>query len=204
MNGGVVTRKIMRVLTLLLVPASLVLLMSSQSSAEQTRRISTAFLTEFYLFDADFFGLDNAFGADADLRYELGWNTFFQNRIGVFRSKSGDLSVYGMKYQLGLLTYFPYLIPYRPKAMIGIGFLATDPVTVTPTETFRPSQTTFYFIFGGGITRSIRENIAVELGTDLWVAPYRYRIYSFNRSSVDIEEKQFTHLTFSLGISYIF
>ena len=99
--------------------------------------------TEFYLFDGDFFGMDNAFGADADLRCELGWNIFFQNRIGAFRSSSEGLSVYGMKYQFGLLAHFPYFIPYRPSGRIGIGFIATDPVTVTPTETFRPSQTTF-------------------------------------------------------------
>ena len=89
-------------------------------------------------------------------------------------------------------------------ARLGFGFLSVNPITVTPTESFRPGQTAFYFIAGAGITRSIRENIIIEWTANIYYTPYVYRIYSFDRSEVTTNDVRFTHYFFSLGISYSF
>jgi len=109
-----------------------------------------------------------------------------------------------MYYGLGLTAILPYLIPYRPIIRAGIGFISANPVTVTPTESFRPTQTTFYFRAGAGVSRSIMENVQFEFLSDLWVTPYRYRIYIFDRKEVDTSDAMFVHLILSLGVSYIF
>ena len=171
---------------------------------ESNRRIGVGLFPGFYILDGDYFSLDNAPGVDLRIRYELDWNIYFENRLGYLFSEGSGVSVGGFSYQLGLTAIMPYLIPYRPIASVAIGFLSIDPITVTPTETFRPSQTTFYFIFGAGVTRSIKENITVEAMSNAWISPYRYRIYRFNRADVEIEEKQFTHVSFHIGVSYIF
>jgi hypothetical protein len=197
-------RLILKIFTLCILPASLILFGGTNSHGKVSRRIGAAFHLDYFTFDSDYFGIENALGAEIDLRYELLWNIYFENRIGAFKSLSEGSSTEGMSYQLGLAAIFPYLIPYRPIARIGFGFLSSDPVTVTPTESYRPSQTTFYIVTGGGITRSIKENIVVELNANIWLTPYRYRIYRFNRSNVEAENKQFTHLAISLGVMYIF
>ncbi|HUV36855.1 MAG TPA: hypothetical protein VMX58_07955 [Patescibacteria group bacterium] len=168
------------------------------------RRIGIGIFPNFFILDSDYFGLENAPGIDIRIRYELEWNIYFENRLGYLFSEGNGTSVGGFSYQLGVTAILPYLIPYRPIANLGIGFLSADPITVTPTDTFRPSQTTFYFIGGAGLTRSIKENITVEAMVNVWTSPYRYRIYRFNRSTVEIDEKQFTHVSFHLGVSYIF
>lgn len=173
-------------------------------SGEPSRKIGLALTPGYYVLDGDYFGLKDAPEIEFCLRYELLWHTYFENRIGAMKSKGDGVSVGGFTYQLGLLTIFPYFIPYRPLARVGIGFISVDPITVTPTDTFRPSQSTFYFIVGGGGSRSIRENITVETSADIWFTPYRYRIYRFDRQSVDAQQKQFTHFKFNIGISYIF
>lgn len=184
--------------------AAFLLLTSSQASGELPRRIGASLLARYYILDSDYFGMDDAFGMDISLIYELTWNIYFENRIGLFESESNNVSVYGMTYNMGLLAIFPVIIPYRPLARFGIGFMAADPLTVDPTKTFRPTQTTFYFYGGTGVTRTIKENIIVETNTNVWFTPYEYRIYSFYRNKVEVEKAQFTHVTFSLGISYIF
>ena len=80
----------------------------------------------------------------------------------------------------------------------------TVPITATPTETYRPGQTAFYLICGGGFTRSFRENIFVEASADFYLTPYEYRIYEFDRSSVLTEDVRFTHFVFTIGASYAF
>ncbi|UCF05544.1 MAG: hypothetical protein JSV33_00470 [bacterium] len=204
MRNREIVRLIRKIFTLCILPTSLILLLGTSAHGEASRRIGAAFHMNYYTFDPDYFGIENALGAEIDLRYELLWNIYFENRIGAFHSLSGGTSVGGLSYQLGLVAIFPVLIPYRPIARFGFGFLSSDPVTVTPTESFRPSQTAFYIVVGGGITRSIKENIVVEFNANLWATPYRYRIYRFNRSSVEAENKQFTHFGTSLGILYIF
>ena len=171
---------------------------------ESNRRIGVGLSPGFFIFDGEYFGLDNAPGVDLRIRYELDWNIYFENRLGYLFSEGSGTSVGGFSYQLGLTAILPYLIPYRPIVSLGIGFLSVDPITVTPTDTFRPSQTTFYFVGGAGVTRSIKENITVEAMSNVWISPYRYRIYRFNRADIEIDEKQFTHVSFHLGVSYIF
>jgi len=48
------------------------------------------------------------------------------------------------------------------------------------------------------------ENVQFEFLSDLWVTPYRYRIYIFDRKEVDTSDAMFVHLILSLGVSYIF
>ena len=124
--------------------------------------------------------------------------------MGSFSSKADGVSIDGMNYQFGASAILPYLIPYRPVARLGVGFLSVNPITVTPTESFRPGQTAFYFIGGAGLTRTIRENIIVETTANIYYTPYDYRIYEFDRSEVSTRDVRFTHYVFNLGISYSF
>jgi hypothetical protein len=172
--------------------------------AETDRRINLAFETQYYIFDSDYFGLANALGADAALRYEIGSDIYFENGIGLFRTKGEGVSVDGLDYRIDVVALFPVLIPYRPVARFGIGFLSVNPVTVTPTETFRPTQTTFYFLGGAGVTRLIFDRVLVEANTNFWITPYRYRIYRFNRYEVTTSTERFMHISVALGLVYTF
>jgi len=169
------------------------------------RRIGVSLYGSYFLFDREFFDTPGGAGAGISLRYELGYNIFFENQLGYFSGKNSDgLVVSGMYFGPCLTAILPYMIPYRPVMRVGVGFLSANPVTVTPTETFRPTQTTFYFRGGAGISRSIKENIQFELTGDIWVTPYEYRIYRFNRKDVETEDVLFTHLMVCLGVSCIF
>jgi hypothetical protein len=148
--------------------------------------------------------LSNGFGASLSLRYELGWDIYFENSIGALTSEGGGVDASGLTYNLGLTAIIPVLIPYRPYASFGIGIQSVNPVTANPIDTFRPTQTTFYFNATAGFTRSIMENFLVDLGGGVLFTPYRYRVYTFDRSKVTTEDRQFTHFTFSLGLSYNF
>ncbi len=201
-DGGVIRRGF--VLLGVLSFITIVTVFPGNARGEVNRRIGVGIFPGFFILDGDYFGLENAPAADIRFRYELESNIYFENRLGYLFSEGAGRSVGGFSYQMGLTAILPYLIPYRPMASLGIGFLAVDPITVTPTETFRPSQTTFYFVFGAGATRTIRENITIEGMGSLWLAPYRYRIYRFNRSDVEMEEAQFTHVAVHIGVSYIF
>ena len=171
---------------------------------QMERRIGGGAEINYYFFDSDFFGMEDGWGLDFAFKYEISQNVFFDTRFGFLTSDQEGTRVNGLDYQLGVTGVFPVLIPYRPYARAGIGIITVNPITVTPVETFRPGQTTFYFIFGGGFTRSLKENITLDLGASIWVAPYNYRIYSFDRSQVDTYDAQFTHATISLGLTYIF
>lgn len=200
--GGVMRRGLLLLGMLSFV--TIVTFFPDYARGEVNRRIGIGIFPGFYILDSDYFGLEDAPGADIRFRYELKANIYFENRIGYLFSEGAGRSVGGVNYQMGLTAILPYLIPYRPVASLGIGFLSVDPITVTPTETFRPSQTTFYFVFGGGITRTIRENITLEAIGSLWLTPYKYRIYRFNRADVEMEEARFTHMSVHLGVSYNF
>jgi len=178
---------------------------SSHSQNLTPRRIAASLYGSYFSFDREFFDTQSGAGAGFSLRYELGYNVFFENQLGYFSGKNSDgLNVSGMYFGPCLTAILPYLIPYRPILRAGVGFLSANPVTVTPTETFRPTQTTFYFRGGAGISRSIMENMQFELTGDVWITPYKYRIYRFNRKDVETEDALFVHLMFCLGVSYIF
>jgi len=168
------------------------------------RRINVSLESQYFILDSDYFGLANAFGADAALRYEIGWDIYFENGLGIFQTEGNDVSVDGFDYRMNLIALFPVLIPYRPVARFGIGFLSVNPVTATPTDTFRPTQTTFYFLGGAGVTRMILDRLLVEAGANFWVTPYEYRIYRFNRYDVTTTTERFMHLSLSLGFVYTF
>jgi hypothetical protein len=172
--------------------------------AQEPRRISVSFQPSLYIFDSTYFGLGNGLGADASLRCEISPDIFFESSLGVFRTQGSGVSVDGLDERLDIVAIFPVLIPYRPIARLGVGFLSTNPVTVTPTQTFRPTQTTFYFIGGAGITKSVLERFVLEAGASFWVTPYKYRIYRFNRVNVSTEAERFIHLEIQLGVSYTF
>ena len=179
-------------------------LFAAHVRAEMPRRISAAAAVSYYILDGDFFGLGNAVGAKAALRYELANDIYFENSIGFFDTEGSGVDVAGFDYRLGLAAVFPVLIPYRPVARCGIGFLSVNPVTVTPTESFRPTQTTFYLCAGVGATRSLFERFLLEAEASFWITPYRYRIYRFNRIDVTTIEERFMHLSLSLGAVYTF
>jgi len=172
--------------------------------AELPRRISLGLESKYYILDPEFFGLGNALGIGAALRYELTSDIYFENGLGMFKTEGAGVSVDGLDYHLNLLALFPVLIPYRPVARLGIGFLSVNPVTVTPTERFRPTQTTFYFLCGAGVSRSIFDNVLLEASANFWITPYEYRIYRFNRLDVDTSVERFTHLSISIGVAYTF
>jgi len=172
--------------------------------AELPRRISVGLESNYYVLDPEFFGLGDAVGVGAALRYELSSDIYFENGLGVFKTEGTGVSVSGLDYHLNLLALFPVLIPYRPVARLGVGFLSVNPVTVTPTESFRPTQTTFYFLCGVGVSRSILDTMLLEASANFWITPYQYRIYRFNRLDVDSSVERFTHLSISLGVAYTF
>ncbi|MCX5752781.1 MAG: hypothetical protein NTW97_03935 [Candidatus Krumholzibacteria bacterium] len=174
--------------------------------AETPRRICASIESHYYVFDSRFFGLESAFGAGAALRYELASDFYFENEIGVFGADEDGADVDGLDYRLNLFVIVPLLIPvpYRPVARLGVGFLSVNPVTATPTDTYRPTQTTFYILGGAGVTRPLFGNMLLEGSASVWVTPYTYRIYRFNRLDVDTSNERFTHLAISLALTYTF
>jgi hypothetical protein len=179
-------------------------LLCGAARAELPRRIALSVETRYYMLDSEFFGLGDGVGGNAALRYEIANDIYFENGIGVFRADAGDVNVGGLDYQLDFLALFPVLIPYRPVARLGVGFISVNPVTVTPTGTFRPAQTTFYLLGGAGVTRSILDHVLAEASATFWVTPYKYRIYRFNRLDVTTSAERFTHLSISIGLAYTF
>jgi hypothetical protein len=179
-------------------------LFHSPVCAETPRRINATFSPAYFILDSGYFNMDNAPGIKFAVRYEIMADIYFENAIGTFLSKSEDVSITGFNYQFGVLANFPYFFPYRPSGRFGFGFMTADPITVTPQHTFRPSQTTFYFVFGLGASYPIKNNLFLEAGVDAWLTPYKYRIYTFNRQDVETAEEQFTHVGLSIGVSYVF
>jgi hypothetical protein len=179
-------------------------LVCGRAHTETPRRINVSLESQYYIFDSDYFGLGNAFGVDAALRYEIGSDIYFENGLGIFQTEGNNVSVNGVDYHLNFVALFPVLIPYRPVARFGIGFLSVNPVTVTPTETFRPTQTTFYFLGGAGVTRMILDRVLIEANANFWVTPYRYRVYRFNRFDVTTNAERFLHVSISFGFVYTF
>lgn len=173
-------------------------------SAEAQRRISVSLAPACYVFDSKFFDVGHAFGGEVALRYEIAGDIHLESGLGAFRGNAGGVNVDGLDYRLNLIAIIPVLIPYRPIARMGIGFISVDPITVTPTETFRPTQTAFYFICGAGATRSISDKVLVEAGANLWITPYKYRIYRFDRQDVEASPARFAHIAISIGATYIF
>ena len=180
------------------------LTIGSTAHAEIPRRVNAALESRYYIFDSEFFGLDGALGIDAALRCELGSDIYVETGLGLFKAQGDDAGVDGLDYHLNLLALFPVLLPYRPVARLGVGFLSVNPVTVTPTDTFRPTQTTFYLLGGAGVTRSISSAVLLEASANFWITPYEYRIYRFNRLDVETSAERFTHLSISLALTYTF
>jgi len=169
------------------------------------RRIGLNCGVDYFVLDRDFFDMDDAPGIGFSFRYELDYNIYFENSLGFFTANADTSeSISGFYFGPSITAILPYFIPYRPIVRAGVGFISVNPITVTPTSTFRPTQTTFYIRAGAGISRSIRENIQFELMADVWFTPYAYRIYKFNRRFVTTEDKYFSHLVISLNISYFF
>ena len=174
--------------------------------AETPRQICASIESRYYIFDSSFFNLESGFGAGAALRYELASDFYFENGIGMFGADGGGVAVDGLDYRLNLFAIFPLLIPVRcrPVARLGVGFLSVNPITATPTSTYRPTQTTFYVLGGAGVTRAFFRSMLVEANANVWITPYKYRIYRFNRVDVDTNIERFTHLSISLALTYTF
>jgi hypothetical protein len=173
---------------------------------ETPQRICASLESHYYIFDSKFFELGNAFGGGAALRYEIASDVYLENGIGAFTAKGGGVNVDGLDYRLNLFVIVPFFmpVPYRPVARLGVGFLSVNPVTATPTDTYRPTQTAFYVLGGAGITRVFMRRMLVEASASAWITPYLYRIYRFNRHSVTVDTERFTHVAFSLAVTYTF
>jgi hypothetical protein len=46
--------------------------------------------------------------------------------------------------------------------------------------------------------------VLVEAGANVWITPYKYRIYRFNRVDVSTSTARFTQLALSLALTYTF
>ena len=169
-----------------------------------SRRINTGILATFTILDEEYWNMDNAAGVDLALRYEMFGNIYLENRLGFQAGDSDGNSVTCFNGQLGLMVFATHFLPYRPYARAGLGLMSANPVTTTPTDTFKPSQTTFYFVLGLGASRYVWKEMMIEAGADVLFAPYDYNKYSFDRQSVLLEKVQFTHFNFSLGVTYTF
>ncbi|MBU8920670.1 MAG: hypothetical protein KOO63_02310 [Bacteroidales bacterium] len=174
--------------------------------AEVSRRLSSAILATYTILDDEYWGMDGAAGMDLALRYELSGNIYLENRLGLQSGTSEGNSVTCFNGQMGMMVFATHFLPYRPFARVGLGLMSANPVTATPerARTFRPSQTTFYFVLGMGASRYIWKEMVIEAGADVLFAPYDYNKYSFDRQDVLLEKVQFTHFNFSLGIAYTF
>ena len=166
------------------------------------RPISIGLIPSYNFLDSEFFHLKDSAGMGMILKFGITRNLFFENRIGGFECDNEASPVTGMFSQLGLAYNFPSPFPAFPIARLGAGFISVDPATVTPTESYRPTQTTFYMIGGIGIVQPVGKKVLIELCTDVWSAPYKYRVYRFDRDKVETSRHQFTHLTISFGILY--
>ena len=191
-------------LRILLFLSLILALLASAAQGEMRRRINVGLDFNYYLLDGDYFGMEDAFGGGLAFRYEVSNNIYLENVLGRFTSNDGVVDIDGLNYHLDLLAILPVLIPYRPLLRAGFGFISVNPITSTPVQTYRPAQTAFYFIGGGGFTRTIRENIIIETSVDVYITPYDYHIYEFDRSSVSMEDTRFTHLVANVGLSYSF
>ena len=179
-------------------------LSSTGASCQTERRINTALLGSFSILDDDYFGLDQAAGVDVVFRYEFYYNLFLESRVGSYSCSGSGENVHGFKSQIGIVAFSSHFLPFQPGLRAGIGLQSANPVTVTPTDTFKPSQTTFYLITGCSLGRFVWKTLTMEIGADILFAPYEYTKYTFDRQSVYTEKVQFTHYTFTLGASYSF
>lgn len=168
------------------------------------RRISVGFSPAFYIFDGSYWSIGGGYGADVVIRCEIVNNLFVENRLGGYGGSQDGSGITGFNGQIGIIHFFPYLIPHRPSFRAGFAFMTVNPVVSEPVETFRPSQTILYFVTGIGITWSLREYFQLEFGADLLVSPYRYRVYDFHRQYVESIDKRFLHGAFTVGASYVF
>ncbi len=176
------------------------------ASAETPRRICASLETRYYIFDPAFFDIDDGLGGGAALRYEIANDFYFENAIGLIDGEADGVDIDGFDYRLNLFAIIPYFIPvpYRPVARLGVGFLSVNPVTATPTDTYRPTQTTMYLLAGAGINRMFLKRMLVELGAEVLFTPYQYRIYEFDRQNVVTNLERFTHYSATLAVTYTF
>lgn len=174
------------------------------SASPAARKLSAGLYPSFYLFGGDYFGIGRGAGADLVLRCEIGSFFYLENRLGGYAASQDGISVRGLNGQLGVITFLPYLIPYRPSLRAGVALMTCDPVVSKPVETFRPSQTVLYLVAGSGVAWSVRSRLQLEFGADVLITPYRYRVYNFYRQYVDVSEERFIHAAFTLGASYTF
>ncbi|MBN2071969.1 MAG: hypothetical protein JW814_10970 [Candidatus Krumholzibacteriota bacterium] len=179
-------------------------LLSSTALTQTDRRINIALLGSFSALDADYFGLDQAAGIDAAFRYEIYTNLYLESRLGSYACSGNGENIHGFNSQIGLIAFSSHFLPFRPGVRAAFALQSANPITVTPTDTFKPSQTTFYLVTGLNLGRYVWKKMLVEAGIDVLYAPYEYTIYRFDRQSVSAQNSQFVHYTFSLGASYSF
>lgn len=188
----------------ILVFALFAALTPSEGRAQSSRRMSGGLLVSHIALDSEYFGMSGATGTDIFVRYEILGNIHAETRIGAFSADDDGHSVGMFNGQLGLTFVSTSYLPYRLFGRAALGLLSSNPVTVTPTDTFRPSQTTFNIVLGVGANRFLWKSLAAEAGLDVMITPYKYNVYTFDRQSVSIDPSQFIHFMISLGASWSF
>ena len=187
-----------------LIIAVLAALTPSDGRAQSSRRMSAGLHVSHIALDSDYFGMDGATGADIFIRCEILGNIYAETRMGAFSAEDDGNSVGIFNGQLGLAYVSTSYLPYRLFGRAAFGLLSSNPITVTPTDTFRPSQTTFNIVLGVGADRFLWKSLAAETGLEVMFTPYKYNVYTFDRQSVSIDPSQFIHFMISLGASWSF
>ncbi len=205
-NGSRISDGTRRALAIIAFLAFMLTAFPPAASGSSARSISLGLAGSYTIFDSEYFGLDSGGGSDMVFRYQLISDIYLETGLGLFKSSSGPYSITGIDGRIGAVAFFntEYLPGYRPLARVAIGLQSIDPVTTTPTDTFRPTQTTFYFILGGGISRYLWRTLSAEIDIDVMMTPYSYLKYYFNRQDVTTEREQFTHFKIYLGAHYTF
>ncbi len=188
----------------ILIIAVFAALTPSEGRAQSSRRMSAGLLVSRMSFDSEYFGMGGATGTDIFLRCEILGNIHAETRIGAFSADDDGHSVGIFNGQVGLAFVSTSYLPYRLFGRAALGLLSSNPVTVTPTDTFRPSQTTFNIVLGVGADKFLWKSLAAEAGLDVMFTPYKYNVYTFDRQSVSSDPSQFTHFVISLGASWSF
>jgi len=167
-------------------------------------RFEIGLYPSLYRFDSSFFGAEYAPGIDARASIRLLGDIYFENVIGLYTADTDDYRLEGFKDQINVRFSPVSGFMVNPELTLGIAIISANPAAETVTKEFRPTQTAFYLSAGAGASFRFSKRIVFRGGVTVMATPYRYRIYSYDRESIDQEERQLTNINLALGASYLF
>jgi hypothetical protein len=166
--------------------------------------IEVGIYPSIYRFDSDFFGADYAPGLDSRLSIKIREGVYFENLIGFYIADTDCSRLEGIKDRINIRINLIEDLPVIPEFTAGVALISANPIAETVTGGFRPSQTAFYLSAGAGASMNYSDSIVLRGEINILATPYRYRILSYDRESIDEHERQFTQVSFALGASYRF